>query len=456
MESRTNQESHDARWVTSEDHRTTFTNLPKGWRPFDGKDERLRHQMGQMAIRCAHCDALHWIEERNTSSPRTCPNFTAGYSCGKVSLPPLAQPPSPLRDLLEGQTPEAKQFCNQIRKYSNSFAFTSVGAKIDQSMARGRVYTYRLQGELHHRMASLLPSEGETPKFAQIFIHDPQMQEDCQLNFREELHPDILHQLQTMLQDVNPYAQLYENARRRLSTHLAAPLSLRLVTLRNKDSRRYNTPTANEVGAIMVGDGTYIEEKTRDIIVKKKGGPLQRISILHPSYLPMHYALLFPHGCDGWHPNIPLTGFTNDNNAGGFMENPYENIQGQHGRGGSKCVTLNQFHAYTLHPRHDEHIFRARRLLQQFIVDGYACTEENCLHFLLQHKSNLRVYIDKGAQDAMYQGDTDAAQIGRKLILQSSSTGGSRQMTQVYQDAMGIVRNCGKPDIFLTFTYNTK
>ena len=309
-----------------------------------------------MDIRCAHCDTLHWIEERNTSSPRTRPNFTACCSCGKVSFPPLAQPPSPLRYLLEGQTPKAKHFRNQIQKYNNAFTFTSVGAKIDQSMAPGRVYMFRLQGELHHCIGSLLPSEGETPKFAQMYIHDQQMQEECRLNSREELDPDILHRLQTMLQDVSPYAQLYENARRRLCAHLAVPLSLRLVTLCNKDSRRYNTPTANEVGAIMIGDGADTKEKTRDIIVKKKGGPLQRISILHPSYLPMHYVLLFPDGRDAWHPNIPLTGLTYDNVAGGFMENPYENIQVQQGCGGSKRVSLSRFHAYT-HPRHDEHIF---------------------------------------------------------------------------------------------------
>ena len=231
---------------------------------------------------------------------------------------------------------------------------------------------------------------------------------------------------------------------------------VRLVTLRNKDSRRYNTPTTNKVGAIMVRDGTDTEEKTRDIIVKKNGGPLQRISILDPSYLAMHYVLLFPDGRDAWHPNIPLTGFTYDNVVGGFMENPYENIQGQHGRGGSKRVSVSQFHTYTLHPRHDEHIFQAGRLLQQFIVDGYACAEGNRLHFLRQHQSNLRVDIYKGAQDAMYHGDTDASQIGQKLILMSSFTGGPRQMRQLYQDAMGIVRNCGKPDIFLTFTCKYK
>ena len=127
-------------------------------------------------------------------------------------------------------------------------------------MARDRVYTYRLQGKLHHRMGNLLPSEGETPKFTQMYIHDPHMQEECRLNSREELHSNILHWLQRMLQDVNPYAQLYENARRRMSTHPTAPLSLRLVTLHNKDSRRYNTPIANKVGAIMVEDGTDTKE----------------------------------------------------------------------------------------------------------------------------------------------------------------------------------------------------
>ena len=105
----TNQQSN-----ASENQIPTFTNLPQGRHPFDGKNDRLRHQMGQMSIRCAHCDALHWIEERIASSPRRRPNFTACCSCGKVSLPPLAQPPSPLRDLLEGQTAEAKQFRNHI------------------------------------------------------------------------------------------------------------------------------------------------------------------------------------------------------------------------------------------------------------------------------------------------------------------------------------------------------
>src|SRR5437879_11052764 len=39
-------------------------------------------------------------------------------------------------------------------------------------------------------------------------------------------------------------------------------------------------------------------------------------------------------------------------------------------------------------------------------------------------------------------------------ILPSSFKGGPREMWQLYQDAMAIVRYCGKPDLFITMTCN--
>ncbi|KAI9918651.1 hypothetical protein PsorP6_011307 [Peronosclerospora sorghi] len=112
----------------------------------------------------------------------------------------------------------------------------------------------------------------------------------------------------------------------------------------------------------------------------------------------MHYVLLFPDGRDGSHPNIALAGF-----------NYNEDMEGQRqaltGRGRSKRVTLNQFYAYLFHVRREEHLFRAGRLFQQLIVDGYACTEDNRLNFIVQHQDDLRVDIYQGAQDALNRGD---------------------------------------------------
>jgi phage baseplate assembly protein gpV len=43
-------------------------------------------------------------------------------------------------------------------------------------------------------------------------------------------------------------------------------LKLRLIASRTKDARRYNVPTADEVTALMVGDGSEAIDK-RDIVI---------------------------------------------------------------------------------------------------------------------------------------------------------------------------------------------
>ena len=57
-------------------------------------------------------------------------------------------------------------------------------------------------------------------------------------------------------------------------------------------------------------------------------------------------------------------------------------------------------------------------------------------------------------QDALNAGDTDASRVGTRFVLPSSFSGGPRQMQQLYQDAMAIVRYYGKPSLFVTFTCN--
>jgi hypothetical protein len=91
---------------------------------------------------------------------------------GKVTLPPLAPPPKPLRRLLTRNEADAKDFRQCIRSYNNVLAFTFVGANLDTSVAQPNNYIYRLRGELYHRMGSLLPQPSEVPKLA---IHMPSL-----------------------------------------------------------------------------------------------------------------------------------------------------------------------------------------------------------------------------------------------------------------------------------------
>jgi hypothetical protein len=94
------------------------------------------------------------------------------------------------------------------------------------------------------------------------------------------------------------------------------PPNLRNLPLRihvdiQQDQRRYNPPAVDEIAAIIPGDGTDADN-TRDIILHRVGGALQRISETHPAYTPLHYVLLYPNGEYGWHVGIP---FHNDQAA---------------------------------------------------------------------------------------------------------------------------------------------
>lgn len=44
--------------------------------------------------------------------------------------------------------------------------------------------------------------------------------------------------------------------------------------------------------------------------------------------------------------------------------------------------------------------------------------------------------------------------IGKRIVLPSTFTGSRRYMSRVYHDAMAIVRQYGKPDLFITITTN--
>jgi hypothetical protein len=82
-------------------------------------------------------------------------------------------------------------------------------------------------------------------------------------------------------------------------------LHLWILAKRSKYACTYNIPTGNEVAAIMVGDG-FEDVDHRDVVVQDQQGGLRRISELHPAYMPMSYAFMFPYGEDGWHPSIPV------------------------------------------------------------------------------------------------------------------------------------------------------
>eukprot|EP00919_Chromeraceae_sp_WS-2016_P049114 GHVR01116184.1.p1 GENE.GHVR01116184.1~~GHVR01116184.1.p1 ORF type:complete len:120 (+),score=10.30 GHVR01116184.1:1062-1421(+) len=100
-------------------------------------------------------------------------------------------------------------------------------------------------------------------------------------------------------------------------------------------------------------------------------------------------------------------------------------------------------------------ILHGRHLGQQFIVDMYAKIESESLNFLKYNQPQLKVAQNGLVGDAI-ANDGNANNIGQVVIFPSSFTGGPRYMHERTQDAMCYVRRHGPPDLFITFTCNTK
>lgn len=131
--------------------------------------------VGDPCWECEQCGACMWYAERVMKHKHTLhPKYEMCCGRGRVQIPFLEQPPPILAHLMfDGQSADSKLFQENIRLYNMMFAFTSPGAKIDNSVNNGRgPPTIRIQGQPCHRIGSMLPNTGAPPKFAQIYIYD--------------------------------------------------------------------------------------------------------------------------------------------------------------------------------------------------------------------------------------------------------------------------------------------
>ena len=420
-----------------------------------------RHTLGNMIHKCRKCEAMMWLDEKINKSARF-PEFSTCCAKGKVILPPLQKLPSPLDILLTGNDSRSRLFKQNIRMYNSALSFTSIGVNVDQEVTgTSGVYTFRIHGEMYHRIGTLLSNSETPPQFAQIYIYDT----DHELQNRSNATPNfnldstILAELQQMLHDINPYVNIFRQAGNLLKQNPLLDLKLIITNNRTKDSRRYNTPSASEVAAIMIGDGQETENQNRDIMLQPHEGGIQRISEIHRAYTPLHYVLMFPRGEDGWHPNIPIHNDLMRGEDGWHPNIPHnDEVFDDEGEANisSKCISAMNYFAYRFQvgrPNEPVTLHYYGRLFQQWIVDMYTVMEQTRLNYLRFNQKQIRAELYNGLQDAMYSGDS-TTNVGQRIILPSSFTGGPRQMHKLYQDGMAIVRVFGKPDLFITVTCN--
>jgi hypothetical protein len=231
---------------------------------------------------------------------------------GKIDLKPFKKPPPPLASLLkfDGDT-HSRRFLRQIRSYNSLFAFTSLGARVDKTINNGTApYVFKINGVVHHRIGSLVPSRGAEPKFAQLYVYDAQHEAQKRLSLFEDdgssanqPDPAIVLSLLQMLDEHNSLVKAFRYARERLEDAGDQALTLRLLGCNSRQDVQYNLPTSGEIAAIIVGDYSA-DEYTYDILVNTKNNYLKRVSCLHPCYMSLQYPLLFAYGEHGFHLGI--------------------------------------------------------------------------------------------------------------------------------------------------------
>ena len=248
--------------------------------------------------------------------------------------------------------------------------------------------SFRIQGQVYHLIGSIVPTEGESPKFAQIYFID---NEESEIATRsaivDGLKPDIIRGINHLLHESNHYIEVFKVAKEifeQENTHTSG-----------EHYRRYNRPLSDEIGVLMPNDAA----NNRDIVLHYKDGGLKHISELHRSYKPLQYPLLFPHGTDGWHVNLKL----------------------QNGR---KLTAMVYYRYHIMVRQNVSVLLRAKRLFQQYLVDAYCKIETERLQFLRREQTTLRADCYQDWRDAILDGDGDPNNVGHRIILPSTFTGG--------------------------------
>ncbi|XP_071739135.1 uncharacterized protein [Rutidosis leptorrhynchoides] len=409
---------------------------------------------GDQSYTCSACGAKLWLRE--TRRGRATKGLRGSFSMcclkGKIVLPEFTKdPPKLLYDLFSNKHPKSKHFLDNVRQYNMVFAFTSMGGKVDNSVNKGKgSYTFRIRGQNCHRMGGLVPKNGDTPKYSQLYIYDTANESANKKNAiggtkgnqpassKYSLDDGLIKDLMELLDNINPLVKIYRMARDRFEETQNSDFKIKLIARRSGDGRNYNLPTVDEVAALIVGD-IDMEFDKRDIVVESQKDGLQRISELHPHYLALQYPLLFAYAEDGYRPDI-------------FHKGADSNTKRK-----KKRVTMREFFAYKIQDRSVPTIARlARKLHQQLLVDAYTMIESERILYIQKNQKLLRADTYSNLTVATITGDVVNSMLGNRIKLPASFTGSARYMIENYRDAMALCRVYGYPDLFITFTCNSK
>ncbi|XP_074351612.1 uncharacterized protein LOC141690736 [Apium graveolens] len=338
-----------------------------------------------------------------------------------VQLPPEKQPTEPLRSLLYGSE-RTIHFKLNHHLYNSLFVMCSSGGKIDHKINKGGApYCFKVKGQNLHLLGSMLPADGESPKFCQVYIYDTENELENRMNLiggsRDEIDESIVEALMDMLNQHNELVRQFHTARERFKYNEQDEFRLFLLSSQSASGRLNIIGPTDEVGGLI-----------------------------------LQYPLLFPHAEEGFHTKIPLikTKFSKSADL-----NPDDNdFEKKH----REYISMKEYYCYKLMIRHSEGLtlHLSGHLWQQYVVDSFCAIEQYLLDWVTTHQTTIRSDLYTSIRDALRKGDHNPNYIGKAVVLPASFTGSQRYMSQNFKDALALCRAIGHPSLFLTMTCNKK
>ena len=218
---------------------------------------------------CQHCRAFKWKTETSTLC---CKN-------GKVSIPSFPDPPEYLKRLWTSDTAEARIFREHARPFNNALALSSVKV-VHRKFANGFAPNVVFEGKVSQMYGPLQAEEGEVPRFAQLYVHDPATQQVARyknmhlptnLTKKQTLTiSHILKDLQELLIDVNPFVKDYIHVCEIPDEDIIeGKLVISCKAPKDAHERRYNLQQSFSEVSVLTNS------EPNDIVLRKRRGGLQ-------------------------------------------------------------------------------------------------------------------------------------------------------------------------------------
>jgi hypothetical protein len=276
---------------------------------------------------CTHCGAFLFAAEAKPTNVRGRfkTKWQGGNLCcngGRLFIEPIRRDAA--LEAIFADAGKRKHLLQYSRQFNNSLALASTVAKCplgSKPLPGGGNWcpTVLIEGKLHHYVGSIQPKDGETERYAQLYVSDPSGQNTTTVKARAAyLHLPksassreratcmaLLKELAAVFRSCNPYVQDIISAGEIMSAHDDVPERTFVIDNEKRDPTKAHAGVYSNNGTRR----TFVEVKVlcdeapakNAIVLRHRDGRLFETDETNRAYDAFHFVLLFPRGDDGWY-----------------------------------------------------------------------------------------------------------------------------------------------------------